>query len=73
MSGCRTLPFTKLSVFSGLNNLTDLTMEEPGCAALLGYSVKEIETTLAPQLRAFTRKRRISPDEAIDQRGIGPI
>ncbi|MBQ3345050.1 MAG: AAA family ATPase [Kiritimatiellae bacterium] len=59
--------FTKLSVFSGLNNLTDLTMEEPGCAALLGYTVKEIETTLAPQLRAFARKRRISPDEAIDQ------
>ena len=59
--------FTKLSVFSGLNNLTDLTIEEPGYAALLGYTVKEIETVLAPQLRAFARKRRISSKKAIDE------
>ena len=59
--------FTKLSVFSGLNNLTDLTMDDPGYAALLGYTVKEIETVLAPQLKAFARKRRISPEKAIDE------
>ena len=59
--------FTKLSAFSGLNNLTDLTMDDPGYAALLGYTVKEIETVLAPQLKAFARKRRISPEKAIDE------
>ncbi len=59
--------FTKLSVFSGLNNLTDLTIGRPEYAALLGYTVKEIETVLAPQLKAFARKRRISSEEAIDQ------
>lgn len=59
--------FTKLSVFSGLNNLTDLTIGRPEYAALLGYTVKEIETVLEPQLKAFARKRRISPEDAIDQ------
>ena len=59
--------FTKLSVFSGLNNLNDLTIEDPNYAALLGYTVREIETVLAPQLKAFARKRRISPEDAIDQ------
>ena len=59
--------FTKLSVFSGLNNLTDITMDDPRYAALLGYTVKEIETVLAPQLKAFARKRRISPEKAIDE------
>ena len=59
--------FTKLSVFSGLNNLIDLTIGRPEYAALLGYTVKEIETVLEPQLKAFARKRRISPEDAIDQ------
>ena len=59
--------FTKLSVFSGLNNLTDLTIGRPEYAALLGSTVKEIETVLEPQLKAFARKRRISPEDAIGQ------
>ena len=58
--------FTKLSVFSGLNNLTDLTMTPPDYAALLGYTVKEIETVLAPHLKTFARKQRIPPEKAID-------
>ena len=58
--------FTKLSVFSGLNNLTDLTMAPPDYAALLGYTVKEIETVLAPQLKVFARKQRIPQEKAID-------
>ena len=33
---------TKLSVFSGLNHLTDLTMKKPEYAALLGYRRQEI-------------------------------
>ena len=58
--------FTKLSVFSGLNNLQDLTMTPPAYAALLGYTVKEIETVLAPQLKVFARKQRIPQEKAID-------
>ncbi len=50
--------FTKLSVFSALNKLTDLTMDRPEFAGMLGYTRKEIETTLAPQLGAFARKLR---------------
>ena len=57
--------FTKLSVFSGLNNLTDLTMTPPEYAALLGYTVKEIETFLAPHLKVFARKQRIPQEKAI--------
>ncbi len=57
--------FTRLSVFSGLNNLTDLTLEDSSCAALLGYTVKEIETFLASHLRAFARKQRVSPEKAV--------
>lgn len=57
--------FTKLSVFSGLNNLIDLTMDEPKCAGLLGYTRKEIETTLAPQLAAFAKKTRCTREVAL--------
>jgi len=53
-------------VFSGLNNLSDLTMTPPDYAALLGYTVKEIETVLAPHLKTFARKQRIPQEKAID-------
>ena len=57
--------FTKLSVFSGLNNLKDLTMTPPEYAALLGYTVKEIETVLAPHLKTFARRQRIPQEKAM--------
>ena len=57
--------FTKLSVFSGLNNLQDLTIEKPEYAALLGYTVKEIESVFAPHLKAFARKQRVPQEKAI--------
>ena len=57
--------FTKLSVFSALNNLTDLTMDRPEFAGMLGYTRKEIETTLAPQLGAFARKLRCTREVAL--------
>ena len=57
--------FTKLSVFSALNNLTDLTMDRPEFAGMLGYTRREIETTLAPQLGAFAKKLRCTRDEAM--------
>ena len=57
--------FTKLSVFSALNNLTDLTMDRPEFAGMLGYTRREIETTLAPQLGAFARKLRCTREVAL--------
>ena len=47
---------TKVSVFSGLNHLTDLTMDEPRYASMLGYTSKEIEQFYPKRLDAFAKK-----------------
>ena len=47
---------TKVSVFSGLNHLTDLTMKRKEYAALLGYTPKEIEANFPKRLDALARK-----------------
>ena len=47
---------TKLSVFSGLNNPTDLTMDYPEYAGLLGYTPKEIEATYPKRLDALGKR-----------------
>ena len=47
---------TKLSVFSGLNNPKDLTMDYPEYAALLGYTPKEIEATYPKRLDALAKR-----------------
>ena len=47
---------TKLSVFSGLNNPTDLTMDRAEYAGLLGYTPKEIEATYPKRLDALAKK-----------------
>jgi len=56
--------FTKLSVFSGLNNLNDLTIEKPEYAALLGYTVEEMESVLHANIAAMARKMRCDYDAA---------
>ena len=43
--------FTQLSVFSALNNLTDLTMDAR-YATLLGYTEEELEANFSPSLHA---------------------
>ncbi len=43
--------FTQLSVFSALNNLTDLTLDGR-CATLLGYTEEELDANFAPSLQA---------------------
>lgn len=53
--------FTKLSVFSGLNNLTDLTMSAT-YAGLLGYTPEELNTTLASHIEAFAQEKNTSFD-----------
>ena len=51
---------TKLSLFSGLNNPTDLTMDEPRCASLLGYTPEEIMEFFGPRIRQLARKEKVS-------------
>ena len=47
---------TKLSVFSGLNNPEDLTMDHPEYAGLLGYTPKEIAATYPKRLDALANR-----------------
>ena len=47
---------TKVSVFSGLNHLTDLTMKHAEYAALLGYMPKEIAAFFPHRLDALAKK-----------------
>ena len=49
---------TKVSVFSGLNHLTDLTMKRKECAALLGYTPKEIAMFFPKRLDALAKKNK---------------
>ncbi|MFW2176977.1 AAA family ATPase [Moraxella sp. TY6] len=41
--------FSKVNLFSGLNNLTDITLE-PEYSALCGYTQAELESVFAPEL-----------------------
>ena len=47
--------FSKVSLFSGLNNLTDLTME-PAYAAVCGYTDADLDTVFAPELPGLNRR-----------------
>ncbi|RMH83125.1 MAG: hypothetical protein D6681_17020 [Calditrichaeota bacterium] len=58
--------FSKVSLFSGLNNLEDLSMHEE-YAALLGYEESEIETYFAEHLRSLARKLKLSVPEVMDK------
>ena len=49
---------TKVSVFSGLNHLTDLTMKRKEYAALLGYTPEEIAAFFPHRLDALAKKRK---------------
>ena len=41
--------FAKVSLFSGFNNPTDLTLD-PACAAICGYTEADLDTVFAPEL-----------------------
>ena len=49
---------TKVSVFSGLNHLSDLTMKRKEYAALLGYTPKEIADFFPKRLDALAKKHK---------------
>ena len=42
--------FSKVSIFSGINNLNDITLDE-NCATICGYTQKDLETDFAEHLQ----------------------
>ena len=47
--------FSKVSLFSGLNNLTDITIE-PEYSAICGYTDRDLDTVFAPELPGLDRE-----------------
>lgn len=56
--------FTQTSIFSGLNNLNDITFDMPA-AELVGYTEQEIRTFFADHLAALAEKNNISTEDMI--------
>jgi len=54
---------TKLSIFSGLNHLTDLTMN-PRFATLLGYTPAELDGALRENIEVFAEKNGMNFEKA---------
>ena len=48
--------FPKVSLFSGLNNLIDITLD-PSYSALCGYTETDLDTVFAPELPGLDRER----------------
>ena len=47
--------FSRVSLFSGLNNLTDLTLD-PDCSAICGYTDDDLDTVFGPELAGLDRQ-----------------
>lgn len=47
--------FSKVSLFSGLNNLRDITLSSP-YSAICGYTEEDVETVFAPELPGLDRE-----------------
>ena len=58
--------FTQLSVFSALNNLTDLTLQ-PEAATLLGYTEEELEANFSKSLHRHAEVMGLSYEDYRDQ------
>ena len=48
--------FSKVSLFSGLNNLTDITID-PRYSTICGYTEADLDTVFAPELAGLDRER----------------
>ena len=46
--------FSKVNLFSGLNNLIDLTLD-PACSAICGYTEGDLDAVFAPELAGLDR------------------
>ena len=58
--------FSKVSVFSKLNNLVDLTMDER-CATMFGYTQQELEANFADRLDATAVKLGMTKQDLLAQ------
>ncbi len=56
--------FTQTSIFSGLNNLNDITFD-PAAAEIVGYTEQEIQTFFAQHLEALALKNNMPTEEMI--------
>ena len=48
--------FSKVNLFSKLNNLNDITLDEP-YSAICGYTDRDVDTVFAPELIGFEREK----------------
>lgn len=58
--------FSKTGIFSGLNNLVDLTMH-PAYATMLGYTQQELEANFTEEIRAAAQKLNQTEVEVLAQ------
>ncbi|CDK30887.1 ATP-binding protein [Candidatus Babela massiliensis] len=58
--------FARTSVFSGLNNLNDITLD-PKAAQLLGYTQQELIDNFMPYINNFANQENITSEALIDK------
>jgi len=58
--------FSKTGIFSGLNNLTDLTMH-PEYATMLGYTQQELEHNFSEEIEATAQKMGLTRDSLLEE------
>jgi len=58
--------FSKVSLFSELNNLKDLTLDE-GAATLCGYTQKELEICFDEHIKAFAHKKNTTAQALLSE------
>ena len=56
--------FSKVSIFSGLNNLEDISMDN-AYAGICGITEQELEANFSPYIRVLAEKKQITYDETI--------
>lgn len=58
--------FSRVSIFSGLNNLEDLTMTDTS-AAMLGYTEEELVKVFSPWIEKLAKKRNVAFNEELEK------
>ena len=56
--------FSKISIFSDLNNLKDISMHE-AYAGICGMTQKELETNFQPEIQALAEKQKLDYSQAL--------
>lgn len=58
--------FSKVSIFSGLNNLTDITLDEK-YSTLLGYTENDFQSYFGDEVEKMSKLWAVSPDELFEK------